>query len=110
MSPFDSKMFWGALYITPAIWVVFLLLGSLRLSLEYMPIVIAAIMLSGANLLGYIKCSNSAQEKVRSMVNRGFKDTSMAALQNSSFRNWVLSLLVANPSNQNATPVRTAEV
>lgn len=35
-----------------------------------MPIVIAALMLSGANLLGYVKCSNSAQDKVRSMVSR----------------------------------------
>jgi hypothetical protein len=34
----------------------------------------------------------------------------MAALQNSSFRNWVLSLLVAAPAAQTATPVMTAEV
>lgn len=111
VSPFDSKVFWGALYLTPIIWSVFLLLGVLRLKFEYLPIVISAIMLSGANLLGYIKCSNSAQEKVRSMVNRGFKDTSMAALQNSSFRNWVLSLLVAStPVPQNKGPARSAEV
>ncbi len=67
-------------------------------------------MLSGANLMGYVKCSNSAQDKVRSMMNRGFQESSLAALQNSSFRNWVLSLLVASPSQQNAAPVRTAEV
>jgi hypothetical protein len=110
VSPFDSKVFWGALYLTPLVWAVFLFLGALRLKLEYMPVIIAALMLSGANLLGYVKCSNSAQEKVRSMVTRGFKDSSMAALQNSSFRNWVLSLLVAAPASQGATPVRTAEV
>lgn len=109
VSAFDSKVFWGALYLTPVIWAVFLFLGVLRLKLEYMPIVIAALMLSGANLMGYVKCSNSAQEKVQSMISRGFKDSSMAALQNSSFRNWVLSLLVAAPA-PSATPVRTAEV
>ena len=115
MSAFDSKVFWGALYLTPLIWLVFLVLGILRLKLEYMPIVIAALMLSGANLMGYIKCSNSAQDKVRNMVSRGFKDSSMAALQNSSFRNWVLSLLVATPAagagnGQGGAPVRSAEV
>lgn len=110
VSPFDSKMFWGALYLTPLIWAVFLVLGLLRLKFEYVPIMAAALMLSGANLMGYVKCSNSAQEKVRNMVSRGFKDSSMAALQNSSFRSWVLSLLVATPTTQAAAPVRSAEV
>jgi hypothetical protein len=75
-------------------------------------------MLSGANLLGYVKCSNSAQDKVRSMVSNGFKDSSLAALQNSSFRNWVLSLLVAAPATSatggsgsgGTSPVRSTEV
>ena len=34
MSAFDSKVFWGALYLTPLVWAIFLFLGVLRLKLE----------------------------------------------------------------------------
>ena len=34
VSAFDSKVFWGALYLTPLVWAIFLFLGVLRLKLE----------------------------------------------------------------------------
>lgn len=94
ISNVDSRMFWGGLYIAPICWVLLLIVGILRLQFEYLPIVIVAIVLSFANILGYIKCSSSAKEKMKSIVEQGMHRGSMAALENNSIRNWVLSSLL----------------
>ena len=91
ISAFDSKVFWGGLYISPLIWACLLLLAILRLRLEYVPVIVSALGLNMANVVGYVKCSSSAKEKMASLVEAGMKSTSMAALENSSFRNWLLS-------------------
>ncbi len=89
------RMFWGGLYVAPLCWSLLLIVGVLRLQFEYLPIVIAALVLSFANILGYIKCSSSAKDKMKSMVEQGMRQGSMAALENSSVRNWVLNSLLA---------------
>jgi hypothetical protein len=97
ISPFDSRLFWGALYITPLLWILLLVLGILRLKFEYMPIVIAAIAMSLANIIGYWKCSSDADAKAKSMVASGVR--SGAALfgvnteSNSTF-GWVYNALL----------------
>jgi Eukaryotic protein of unknown function (DUF846) len=98
---FDSRIFWGALYITPCIWSVQLLIGLFG-KLKYLPIVIAAIAMSGANIIGYMKCSTSAKKKIHSMVENGMKQSSISVLENSSVRNWIFnSLLAVTTSNLN---------
>jgi hypothetical protein len=92
-------MFWGGLYVSPLCWSFLLVVGVLRLKFEYLPIVMAALMLNFANILGYIKCSSSAKDKMKSMVEQGMHQGSMAALENSSIRNWVLSSLLAITAN-----------
>lgn len=95
ISVVDSRMFWGGLYISPLVWSLLLLVGLLRLQFEYLPIVAAALVLSGANIVGYLKCSSSAQSKMQSIVEHGMRQGSLAALENSSVRNWVLTSLLA---------------
>lgn len=106
LSPFDANIFWGALYVTPIIWTLFLIVGLLRLKFEYIPIIIAAIIMNGANIFGYIKCSSSAKNKMKSMMDQGMKAGSMAALENSTLRNFVFSTLLSVTSNssQNSVP------
>jgi len=101
ISAIDSRMFWGALYLSPLCWILLLLVGVLRLKFEYLPIVAAALMLNGANVVGYLKCSSSAKDKMRAMVEQGMKQGSMAALENSSIRGWVLESLLAITTNTN---------
>jgi hypothetical protein len=101
ISNVDSRMFWGGLYVAPLCWSLLLVVGVLRLQFEYLPIVIAALVLSFANILGYIKCSSSAKDKMKSMVEQGMKQGSMAALENSSIRNWVLNSLLAVTAGSN---------
>jgi Flp pilus assembly protein TadB len=105
LSPLDSRIFWGGLYLAPLVWIFLLIVGLLRLQFEYLPVVIAALVLSFANIVGYMKCSSSAKDKMQSMMEQGLKHGSLAALENNSLRSWVLSSLLSvttSSSNQNA--------
>ncbi len=104
ISNFDSKIFWGALYASPAAWSILLILGIFRLKIEYLPVVIAAISLNGANVMGYLKCSSSAKSKMQNLVQQGLRHGSMAALENSSLFNWVVSSLVTTPEPSEVNP------
>jgi hypothetical protein len=98
ISSIDSSFFWGALYLTPVVWSLLFIVGLLRLQFEYLPIVIAAIMMSFANIIGYMKCSNSAKKRVQGMMESGAKQGS-SMLENSTLRNWALSTLLAVTTN-----------
>lgn len=100
ISAVDSRMFWGGLYVSPICWSLLLVVGVFRLAFEYLPIVIAALVLSSANIVGYIKCSTSAKNKMKSLMEHGVRQTSIAALENSSIRNWVLSSLLDITTNE----------
>lgn len=116
ISPLDSNVFWFALYISPFFWILLLLIGVLRFKIEYLPIVIAAVIMNGANILGYIKCSNAAKTKMKKLMEQGFQTGSMAALENSSVRNWLLSTLLSTATAAKTSgsaavpPVRSAMV
>lgn len=73
ISNFDSRLFWGALYVTPLVWAILLILGILRFKFEYMPIVVAAIAMSMANIIGYMKCSSDADAKMKNMMASGMR-------------------------------------
>lgn len=91
LSPFDSRVFWGALYVTPLIWSFFFFVGVLRLKFEYLPVIITAIVMSGANIVGYMKCSNSAKSKMKSIMEQS---GSLSVLENSAVRGWLFNTLL----------------
>eukprot|EP00624_Nannochloropsis_granulata_P001650 evm.model.NODE_18044_length_13276_cov_24.207518.3 len=64
----DARLFWTGLYVTPALWVVFFLVALLKFSVQWLVIVLVALVLSGANIVGYYKCSNDQKKKVQNMV------------------------------------------
>jgi hypothetical protein len=91
LSPLDSRIFWGALYSAPTCWVLLFVIGLLRLQIEYLPVVCAAILMSGANIIGYVKCSNSAKAKqLASNPNGGQSGPTFDA----PIRNWIISALI----------------
>lgn len=94
LSPLEVRLFWGGLYIAPVAWVLLLILAFFRLKFEYFPVIIAALSMSAANIMGYLRCSAKASEKVKSYVDQGLRGSAMAALDNSSVRNWVLESLL----------------
>jgi len=104
ISPFDSRVFWSALYVTPICWVLLFIIGALRLKFEYLPVVAAAIAMSGANVVGYYKCSNDASAKMQSLMEQGLRQSSAAALSNSSVMNWLLSAMISTGTNSGGRP------
>ena len=103
ISQFDSRIFWGTLYLTPAIWIFFFIVGILRFKFEYLPVIISAILMNGANIFGYMKCSNSAKNKMKSVMEQGIRSTStFAALNNNTVVSWLLSSILAITTNEPA--------
>eukprot|EP00918_Siedleckia_nematoides_P107050 GHVU01233397.1.p1 GENE.GHVU01233397.1~~GHVU01233397.1.p1 ORF type:complete len:235 (-),score=49.57 GHVU01233397.1:451-1155(-) len=58
--PADKKLFWVGLYLWPAVWGVLFLIYIFRLNLEAVLLVVMGIVMSGANLVGFWKCSKAA--------------------------------------------------
>ncbi|RLO06329.1 hypothetical protein DYB28_001823, partial [Aphanomyces astaci] len=60
IDPLDAKIFWTALYGAPGVWTLFLLVAVLKFNVEWALIAIVALTLSGANVVGYTKCSKGS--------------------------------------------------
>ncbi|KAK9710845.1 Golgi apparatus membrane protein tvp23 [Basidiobolus ranarum] len=59
----DSRLFWYSLYITPVMWFFLALIAIIRFNFQWLLIVAVAVALSGANLIGYMKCDKDAKQK-----------------------------------------------
>ncbi|KAG4108698.1 DUF846-domain-containing protein [Neocallimastix lanati (nom. inval.)] len=60
----DSRVFWGALYIAPLVWLLFALMSLLSLSFKWLLVDIVALSFNIANLIGYYKCEKDAKQKL----------------------------------------------
>ncbi|CAG0913647.1 unnamed protein product [Notodromas monacha] len=73
VNPSESSVFWSSLIAFPVMWAVLLVIALFRINFKWMMIVVIAIMLTGANLYGYLKCKMggndaSVTQKVSSMA------------------------------------------
>lgn len=100
LSSFDARIFWGGLYASPLIWLLLLIVGTLRLKIEYLPIVFAALSMSAANIYGYYKCSNSAKAKMQQDNNGGQKSQSFG-FEGSAIQSYFMSMVLNNAAFQN---------
>jgi hypothetical protein len=64
----DSFVFWAVLYVIPALWVVLGVVAVLKLNFDYLLLVVIAILLSSANLTGYLKCSKAQRAQIKGMA------------------------------------------
>ena len=67
VNTFDSRIFWAVLYATPILWILLGIIAFLKLNVDYLLLVVIAVLLSGANLVGYFKCSKAAQNQLRGL-------------------------------------------
>lgn len=65
INPHDSRLFWTLLYASPPVWGILGLVALLKLNLDYFLLVLIAVLLSVAQLTGYLKCSRAAQNQLR---------------------------------------------
>ena len=71
IDPLDSRVFWTGLYGAPALWVALLIVAVLKFNVEWALIVVVAVALSGANIIGYTRCKKDAKQKMQSMISQG---------------------------------------
>lgn len=73
LSKNEIRIFWTALIVAPALWVIFFLTAFFRFNFQWLVLVVIGLTLSTSNLLGYLKCSmghtDSAQSSMTSMAN-----------------------------------------
>lgn len=66
----DSRIFWWTLYIAPLLWILLGVVSLLKFHVSYLIIVAIAVILSGANIVGYYKCDKDATEQMRNYIGR----------------------------------------
>ncbi|KAK1223789.1 Golgi apparatus membrane protein tvp23 [Marasmius sp. AFHP31] len=62
-NPVDSKMFWIAIYVFPALWVALLLVCIIRFGLSYLPIVILALIFNITNAVGFTYADRDSKQR-----------------------------------------------
>ncbi|RLN45033.1 hypothetical protein BBJ28_00014645 [Nothophytophthora sp. Chile5] len=71
IDPLDSRVFWTGLYGSPALWVLLLIVAVLKFNVQWALIVLVAVALSGANIIGYTRCKKDAKQKMQSLMSQG---------------------------------------
>jgi len=59
----DSKMFWMALYASPAAWIALLFVGILKFNISFLPIVLLALVFNFTNVIGFTYADRDAKRK-----------------------------------------------
>uniref|UniRef100_A0A3P9JHU7 Golgi apparatus membrane protein TVP23 homolog n=1 Tax=Oryzias latipes TaxID=8090 RepID=A0A3P9JHU7_ORYLA len=68
----DSRIFWLGLIICPIIWVLFAFSTLFSFKIKWMPVVIMAVVLQGANLYGYVRCRVGGKTNLKNMATNYF--------------------------------------
>jgi hypothetical protein len=62
-NPVDAKMFWIALYVFPALWLLLFVVSILRFSLSFIPIVALALIFNFTNAVGFTYADRDAKTR-----------------------------------------------
>lgn len=92
ISPIDRKLFWWGLYLQVLTWGALFIVGLLKFNVQWLVIVVIAMVLGFANIIGYTKCSNDAKQRIRGFMQEGASRGALAALGNAGVRDMMLSL------------------
>lgn len=65
----ESTIFWATLFISPVMWILLLFSSFVGLNWKWLPLIIIAITLNGANLLGYLRCKFSGTQQISKIAN-----------------------------------------
>ncbi|KAG1826148.1 Golgi apparatus membrane protein TVP23 [Suillus subaureus] len=62
-NPVDAKMFWIALYVFPALWLLLFIVSILHFSLSFIPIVALALVFNFTNAVGFTYADRDAKQR-----------------------------------------------
>mmetsp|Transcript_32765 Transcript_32765/g.107001 ORF Transcript_32765/g.107001 Transcript_32765/m.107001 type:complete len:271 (-) Transcript_32765:828-1640(-) len=63
----DSTVFWTALFVAPAMWLLLALGCVLTLKLHWLVLVVVCLGMTGINVYGYVKCKKDARKKIAAL-------------------------------------------
>ena len=63
----DSTVFWTALFVAPALWLLLALGCVLTLKLHWLVLVVVCLGMTGINVYGYVKCKKDARKKIAAL-------------------------------------------
>eukprot|EP00177_Eucheuma_denticulatum_P000905 GFKZ01001644.1.p1 GENE.GFKZ01001644.1~~GFKZ01001644.1.p1 ORF type:complete len:237 (-),score=31.01 GFKZ01001644.1:880-1590(-) len=66
----DGRIFWWTLYLSPVIWILLGVVCVLKFNVSYLLMVVIALTLSSANIVGYYKCNKDATEQIRNYIGK----------------------------------------
>ncbi|KAI3636053.1 hypothetical protein MIR68_005934 [Amoeboaphelidium protococcarum] len=61
----DARVFWWSLYITQVAWIVFLIVSIIKLNFTWLLLVMLALSLNTANLVGYSRCEKDRKQRYK---------------------------------------------
>eukprot|EP00518_Triparma_eleuthera_P013265 CAMPEP_0182486154 /NCGR_PEP_ID=MMETSP1319-20130603/46525_1 /TAXON_ID=172717 /ORGANISM="Bolidomonas pacifica, Strain RCC208" /LENGTH=153 /DNA_ID=CAMNT_0024688213 /DNA_START=1 /DNA_END=458 /DNA_ORIENTATION=+ len=103
VSSVDHRIFWFALYSTPVVWMILLVIGLLKLNVQWVIIVLVALVSSGANIIGYYKCKKDANAKFQQLLASGALGALSQTASSSAGRSFLSSLFTSGTTQQQAT-------
>lgn len=64
IDPKDRSIFWGALYVWPVLWLIFLILNFISFTWDWLLLIIMVFVFAVANVVGYWKCSKDQKRQM----------------------------------------------
>ncbi|KAJ2741020.1 Golgi apparatus membrane protein tvp23 [Coemansia sp. BCRC 34301] len=93
----DSRIFWSVIYATPAIWSLLAIVAFFSLRFQWLLIVIIAVLLSSANLIGYQRCDKDQKKRWSQLTGNaasaGFMSGIVSGLMNNAISGGVVGRL-----------------
>ena len=71
-TPFESRLFWIVLVVFPLLWVLMFFTSLFSLHLQWLMVVVVALILNCTNLWGYTRCKFSSNKEMGSAATKFF--------------------------------------
>ena len=75
----DVAVFWVGLFAPAFVWLLFGIGSFFRFNFEWLLLIMTALTLSGANIIGYVRCKQDARSKIASGIQGLVSRTGMNA-------------------------------
>lgn len=75
----DVAVFWVGLFTPGVVWIFFGVGSLFRFNFEWLLLILTALTLSGANIVGYVRCKQDAGSKIASGIQGLVSRTGMNA-------------------------------
>ena len=96
ISATDRRLFWVGLYAPAVIWSVFFLFAFILWEFQWLIVIMAALSLSFANIIGYTKCSKDATARIQKFTERGVAENLVNTIGVSNLISGIGGLIAKN--------------